>query len=86
MPRLESLLCDYMAYVSLSPVHKAIKALGDIAAQAPMNLCDSWQWPVLDGELCTASDLQTTFTMNGVLLTITADIKTPTGIQVGTHY
>ena len=51
-----------------------------------MHLCDSWRWFALEGELCALSDLQATFTMNGVLLTITADIKTPTSARIISHY
>ena len=50
-----------------------------------MHLCDSWRWLVPEGELCAVGDLQKTFTMNGVLLTVTADVKTPTGVQIITR-
>ena len=77
---LQSLLCDYTAHVSLLALHEAIRAMGDTTNQAPVHLCDSWRWLALEGELCAVCDLQATLTMNGVLLTITADAKTPTGV------
>ena len=86
VPRRQSLLCDYTSDVSLPALHEVIRTLGDITIQTPMHLCDSWRWLALEGELCAVSDLQATFTMNGVLLTITTDIKTPTGVQIITHY
>ena len=51
-----------------------------------MHLCDLWLWLVLEVELFAVGYLQTTFTMNRVLLTITADVKTPTGVQIISHH
>ena len=84
-PRLQSLLCDYMTNVPLRARHEAIGAFGDAAGAAPGHLCDTWRWLTLEGELFAVSDLQVMLTTNGVLLSVTADVKTSTGVQMITH-
>ena len=56
-------------------LHEAIRAPGEVANKAPTHLCNSWRWLALEGELCAVSDLEATLTTNGVLLTITADLR-----------
>ena len=85
VPRLQSLLCDYAADVSMPALHEAIRALGGVANKAPTHLCESRRWLALEGELCAISDPQAKFTTNGVLLTVTADVKTPAGVHIITH-
>ena len=84
-PRPQSLLCDYTTDVPLPALHKAIRALGDTAGTAPGNLCDTWRRLTLEVELSAARDLQVMLTTNGVLLSVTADFKTLTGVQIITH-
>ena len=83
---MHSLLCDYTADVPRPTLHEAIRALGDPAGTAPGHLCDTWCWPTLEGEPYAVSDLQAMLTTNGALLSVTADVKTSTGIQIITHY
>ena len=84
-PRLQSLLCDYRTDVPLPTPHEAIRALGDTTGAAPGHLCDTWRWLTLEGELSAVSDLQVMLTTNGVLLSVTADVKTSTGVRIITH-
>ena len=83
--RLQSLLCDYTTDVPLASLHEAIRALGDAAGTAPGHLCDTWRWLALEGELSAVSDLQVMLTNNGVLLSVTADVKTSAGVRIITH-
>ena len=53
-------------------------------AQCPV-ISDTWRWLTLEGELHAVSDLQVMLTTNGVLLSITADVKTATGVHIITH-
>ena len=84
-PHLQPLLCDYTTGVPLPAPHEAIRALGEVTDKAPTHLCDTWRWLALEGDLCDVSDLQAMQTTNGVLPTVTADVKTPTGVQTVTH-
>ena len=88
-PRLQSLLCDYTTDVplpALHELHEAVRALNDTTGAAPSHLCDTWRWLTLEGELYAVSDLQVMLTTNGVLLSVTADVKTATGVQIITHF
>ena len=84
-PRPQSLLCDYTTNVPLPALHEAIRALGEVTSKTATHLCDTWRWLVLEGELYAVSDLQAMLTTNGILITITADVKTTTGVQIITH-
>ena len=84
-PRLQSVLCDYTTDVPLPALHEAIRALGDTTGAAPAYLCDTWRWLTLEGELFAVSDLQLMLTTNGVLLSVTANVTTFTGVQIITH-
>ena len=84
-PRLQSLLCDYTTDVPLPAVHQAIRSLGDTTEAAPGHLCDTWRWLTLEGELSAVSDLQVMLTTNGVVLSVTADVKISMGGQIITH-
>ena len=57
----------------------------EVACKDPTHLCDSWRWLASEGKLCAVGDLQATLTTNGVLLTFTAGVKTPTGVQIVTQ-
>ena len=50
-----------------------------------MNFCDTWRWLALEGELCSVSGFQATFTRNGVLLTVIGDVVVTTGMQIIPH-
>ena len=84
-PRLQSLHCDYTTNVPLPALHEAIRALGDTTGTAPGHLCDTWRWLTLEGELSAVSDLLVMLTTNGVLLSVTAHVKTSTGVKIITH-
>ena len=84
-PRLQSLLCDYTTDVPLPALHEAIIALSETTGTAPGHLCDTWCWLTLEGELYAVSNLQVMLTTNGVLLSVTADVKTATGVHIVTH-
>ena len=61
-------------------LHEAIWVVGEVAHKDPTHVCDSWRWLALEGEFCVVCDLQETLTTNGMLLTVTADVKTPKGV------
>ena len=84
-PRLQSMLCDYTTDVPVSALHEAIRAPGEVTGKTPTHLCDTWRWLVLEGELYAVSDLQAMLTTNGLLITITANVKTATGVEIITH-
>ena len=86
VPRLKSLLCNYTVDVSIPALHEAIRVPGEVADKGPMHLCDSWRRLAFEGELCAVSDLQATLTTNGVLLTVTVNVKTSMGVQIMTHW
>ena len=54
MPRMQSLLYDETADVSMPALHEAIQALAEVAHKAPQQLCHSWRWLALEGELLNA--------------------------------
>ena len=85
-PRLQLLLCDYTTDVPLPALHEAIRALSDTTGAAPSHLLDTWRRLTLEEELYAVSDLQVMLTTNGVLLSVTADVKTATGVRIITHY
>ena len=80
-PRLQLLVCDYTTDVPLPTLHEAIRALSDTTGAAPSHLCDTWRWFAVEGELYAVSDLQVMLATNGVLLSVTADVKTATGYR-----
>ena len=82
---MQSLLSDYTTDVPLPALHEAITALGDTTGAAPGHLCDTWRWLTLEGELSAVSDLQVMLTTIGVLLSVTANMKTSTGVKIITH-
>ena len=84
-PRLQPLLFDYPIDVPLPALHEAIIALDDRAGTAPGHPCGSWRQLTLEGELSVVSDLQVMLTTNGVLLSVTADVKPSTGVHIITH-
>ena len=67
-------------------LHEAIRTLSDTTGAVPSHLCDTWRWLTLEGELYAVSELQVILTINGVLPSVTADVKTATGILIITHY
>ena len=83
--RVQSLLCDYTTDVPLPALHEAIRALSDTAGTTPSHLCDTWRWLTLEGELYAVSDLRVMLTTSGALLSVTANMKTTTGVQVVTY-
>ena len=83
-PRLQSLLCDYTTEVPLPALHDAIRALSDTTGTTLGHLCDTWRWLTMEGELYAVSDLQVMLTTNGVLLSVTTNLKTATGVQIVT--
>ena len=84
-PRQHPLLCDYTTDFSLPALHEAIGALEDTVGAAPGHLCNTWCSLTLEGELYAVSDLLVMLTTNGVLLSVTADVKTSTGVQIVAH-
>ena len=84
-PCLQSLLCEYTTNVPLLALHEAIRVLGEVTGKTPTHLCDTWRWLALEGELYAVSDLQAMLTTNGILITVTADVKTAMGVQIITH-
>ena len=85
-PRLQSVSCDYTTDARLPALHEATRALGDTTGAAPGHLYDTWRWLTLEGELSAVRDLQVMLATNGVLLSVTTDVKTSTGVQIITHY
>ena len=63
-------------------LHEGVRAL---TGKEPSHLCDSWRWLTLEGEFYADSNLQVMITTNGVLLSVTADVKTATGVQIITR-
>ena len=84
-PRLQSLLCDYTTDVPLPALHAAMRALGEVTGKARTHLCDTWRWLALEGDLYVVSHLQAVRTRHGGLITVTADVKTTTGVHIITH-
>ena len=79
------LLCHYTGDISLLALHGAVHFLGDISSQTRVQVCNTWWWLALEGELYAVSNLQTTLTTHGVLLTATADTSRAAGVQIITH-
>ena len=82
---MQSLLCDYTTHILLPTLHEATRALGEVTDKAPTHLCDTWRWLALEGDLYVVKDLPVMLTTNGVLITVTADVKTSKGVQIITH-
>ena len=68
--------------MSLRVIQEAQIALSRVHRLPVTQTCDAQRWIVVNGTVLIVSDVQPVLVPQGVLLTVTADINTPDGVQV----